>query len=264
MRKWTMSACVVVAWCILTIGLAVGMRSPVRPAQAIHRIAISTTQVTLMDFTAAATPAPVARYVVRSGDTLSGIAAALAIPGGWQPLYAANRQAIGPNPNIIRAGAVLVIPRPATRARSSSRAGRHRASAVPPGHARQARHTARAKTRGSPLALAFAMPPWLKAMLLAVGIVIAVALLTELAFVVSRRRPRGGGRRPAVEKSPIILADHHRLIVTYSRQDNTVYVLTPPGEDPMSVLRAARLVVPEEKYQELADHLGVSASWPLE
>jgi hypothetical protein len=43
-----------------------------------------------------------------------------------------------------------------------------------------------------------------------------------------------------------------------------VYLLTPPGEDPWSVLRAARVVVPEHTYVELADHLGVPSEWPCE
>jgi len=45
-----------------------------------------------------------------AGDTLSGIAAALGVPGGWQALYAANRAAVGPDPDLIRAGAVLTVP----------------------------------------------------------------------------------------------------------------------------------------------------------
>jgi hypothetical protein len=63
---------------------------------------------------------------------------------------------------------------------------------------------------------------------------------------------------------PIILADYHRLVVTHSAPDNTVFVLRPPGEDPVAVLRAARLVLGEEPYEELASQLGVPASWPLE
>ena len=57
------------------------------------------------------------RYTVAAGDTLSGIAAGLAVRGGWPALYAANRQAIGPDPDIIRPGTVLTIPRPARRHR---------------------------------------------------------------------------------------------------------------------------------------------------
>jgi nucleoid-associated protein YgaU len=50
------------------------------------------------------------RYTAVAGDTLSGIAAALAVRGGWPALYAANRRAVGPDPNAIRPGTVLTIP----------------------------------------------------------------------------------------------------------------------------------------------------------
>ena len=63
---------------------------------------------------------------------------------------------------------------------------------------------------------------------------------------------------------PIILADYHRLVVTRRKADDTVYVLRPPGEDPRAVLRAARLILPEDHYEELAAQLGVAANWPLE
>ena len=62
---------------------------------------------------------------------------------------------------------------------------------------------------------------------------------------------------------PIVLADYDRLIVTHSKSDGTVYVLRPPGEDPKAILRAARLVLPEGPYGELADQLGVPASLPM-
>ena len=63
---------------------------------------------------------------------------------------------------------------------------------------------------------------------------------------------------------PIVMADYDRVVVTHSTQDGTVYVLRPPGEDPKVILRAARLVLPECSYGELADQLGVPASWPME
>jgi LysM domain len=63
---------------------------------------------------------------------------------------------------------------------------------------------------------------------------------------------------------PIILADYHRLVVTRCKVDDTVYVLRPPGADPKAVLRAARLVLSQDPYEELAGHLGVPANWPLE
>jgi nucleoid-associated protein YgaU len=53
---------------------------------------------------------PAVRYVVQAGDTLSAIAARFAVRGGWAALYAANRDVIGPDPNLIRAGTVLTVP----------------------------------------------------------------------------------------------------------------------------------------------------------
>ena len=62
---------------------------------------------------------------------------------------------------------------------------------------------------------------------------------------------------------PIVVADYDRLVVTCSARDGSVCVLRPPGQDPAAILRAARLVLPEDPYEELADQLGVPASWPL-
>ncbi len=60
----------------------------------------------------AAAPAPAARptgatYTVRSGDTLSRIAAANGT--SWQKLFASNRGVIGANPNVLRIGQVLSL-----------------------------------------------------------------------------------------------------------------------------------------------------------
>jgi len=52
-----------------------------------------------------------AAYVVRSGDSLSAIAGRQQVRGGWHALYAANRHAIGADPNRIRVGQHLAIPR---------------------------------------------------------------------------------------------------------------------------------------------------------
>ena len=62
---------------------------------------------------------------------------------------------------------------------------------------------------------------------------------------------------------PIVLADYDRVVVTRSQPDGAVYVLRPPGEDPRAILRAARLVLPEDPYEELADQLGVPAGLPM-
>ena len=48
-------------------------------------------------------------YVVRSGDTLSKIAARKGVPGGWQKLYRINRDTIGKNPGLIFPGQRLVL-----------------------------------------------------------------------------------------------------------------------------------------------------------
>lgn len=49
-------------------------------------------------------------YTVRAGDTLSGIAVRFYGSPNWQKIYAANRNVIGSNPNLIRPGMRLRIP----------------------------------------------------------------------------------------------------------------------------------------------------------
>ena len=99
-------------------------------------------------------------------------------------------------------------------------------------------------------------------MLAAAGLLIATAFLTEPALAIARRRRAA---RPAAEDDAhIVLADYERLVVTHSRQDGTVYVLRPPGADPHAILLAARLVLAQDRYEELAGHLGVPAHWPRE
>ena len=117
MRAWTRSACVVLAWIVLSIiVVAAGIKGSVPPAQANTRTASSSTTEVILTRTlnVAAAPvtgtSPATRYVVRSGDTLSDIAARFAVRGGWPTLYAANRQVIGRDPNAIRPGTVLVLP----------------------------------------------------------------------------------------------------------------------------------------------------------
>ena len=55
-------------------------------------------------------------YVVKPGDTLSGIALHFYGDGAepfWRRIYKANENVIGPNPNLIKPGEDLVIPFPA-------------------------------------------------------------------------------------------------------------------------------------------------------
>jgi len=320
-RKWTKSACMVIAWCILPIAMGFGSHGADHPAQATISIASSTQPTpadqpgTLMTVTAAQVPAgPAATWTVRPGDTLSSIAAALALPGGWQALYAANQRVIGPNPDLIRAGTILVTPGSAARtsaARTSAArtsAARKKAPAAAAGSGRhQAQPRATASHRkvrqlpGSPGALtisagrtasAAVMPRWLQDALLATGLLLVIAFAVEPALAIGRRRrrtarvaqERAAGEsaaqefaaqesaaqefavqeRAAVKTARFVEAAHDRLIVTYCAREDTVYLLTPPGEDPRAVLRAARLVLPEDTYEELAGHLGVPSGWPGE
>jgi nucleoid-associated protein YgaU len=48
-------------------------------------------------------PAGTGSYVVKAGDTLSKIAAARGVDGGWRAIWAANRGSIE-NPNLIFIG----------------------------------------------------------------------------------------------------------------------------------------------------------------
>ncbi|MEO7744907.1 MAG: transglycosylase family protein [Actinomycetota bacterium] len=50
-------------------------------------------------------------YRVRPGDTLSRIANRTHVHGGWKALYVKNRGTVGSNPNVIRVGQRLALPR---------------------------------------------------------------------------------------------------------------------------------------------------------
>ncbi|MFF5446553.1 transglycosylase family protein [Streptomyces sp. NPDC012888] len=49
-------------------------------------------------------------HVVRPGDTLTGIARARGVAGGWRALYEANRARIGPRAGALRVGTMLHLP----------------------------------------------------------------------------------------------------------------------------------------------------------
>jgi len=362
---WTKSACAVLAWGVLLTLLVAGMSGSVPGTQASIRMASSTTEVTqyvTVAFPTAAKPATAAaRYVVRPGDTLSGIAAALdvrggwqalyetnrtvigadpdvihpgtvlvlpgratparyaiqagdslsgiaaalGLRGGWQALYAANRTVIGPDPDVIHPGTVLVLPgrpgRPATAPSSSRPAGRHQAHQAPPATHAGRPHPAPSARTSAPAPVG--MPQWLRIMLLAAGLLIGAAFLAELILATARRRRQSVTAKAQPAKAPpenappenappentqpentvpesampetvspspprncrrFVLADYDRLVVTHNQADDTVCVLRPPGEDPRAILRVARLVLPEDPYEELAEQLGVPASWPME
>ena len=50
---------------------------------------------------------PTSQYTVGAGDSLSGIAGAHHVDGGWRHLYDLNHQALGDNPNLIKPGQIL-------------------------------------------------------------------------------------------------------------------------------------------------------------
>jgi LysM repeat protein len=215
-------------------------------------------------------------YTVRTGDSLSGIATEFAIPGGWPALYAGNRRVIGPDPNVIRPGTVLTLARPTVPTRPSP-SHRQAKPAPPATHAAQPNHAPQPRTSAPATT---GMPGWLRIMLLAAGLLIGAAFLAELVLAIARRRRQAMARnakpettspRESPEAEPlitqeahIVLADYDRLVVTHNKADDTVCVLRPPGEDPKAILRVARLVLPEDPYEELAEQLGVPASWPME
>jgi len=140
-----------------------------------------------------------ARYTVVAGDTLAGIAARLAVRGGWPALYAANRPVIGSDPNMIRPGIVLTVRRPAAPAPAAG-PGPPAPGAAAAGASGQ-RAPSPACGNGAPAASG--MPRWLKTTLLAVGLVVGAAFVAGLVLLVLRRPApgalrRGGGRhRPS-------------------------------------------------------------------
>jgi hypothetical protein len=95
----------------------------------------------------------------------------------------------------------------------------------------------------------------------AAGLLIGTAFLTEPTLAIARRRRAA---RSGAAPTRIVLADYDRLVVTHSRTDGTVCVLRPPGADPRAILLAARLVLAQDRYEELAFQLGVPAHWPRE
>jgi LysM repeat protein len=233
-------------------------------------------------------------YLVQPGNSLSGIAAALGTSGGWPALYAANRQEIGPNPDAIRAGTALAIPHsaspalhpassasppvsrpgptptgtPASAPATTQAAGPSSAAAQPTAQASASASalpsrptTGRRHPRSAPMLTVGGLPRWLEIVLVAAGLLIATAFLTEPVLAIARRRRAA---RPAAAEASIVLADYERLVVTHSRQDGTVYVLRPPDADPQAILLAARLVLGQDRYEALAGHLGVPAHWPRE
>jgi len=247
------------------------------------------------------------------------------VRGGWPGLYAANRRVIGPDPNMIRPGIVLVISRPAPSSPPVSTPSPPKPAppSAPPSAPPGSQHRPRPAPTLAPAATG--MPYWLKTVLLAAALIIGLAFLVEPVLMVRRRHRQAAqaaqaardaeaaqaaevaqaadtakaeaaraaetaeaaqaaeaaaaaaaarlstadpGREPeagptAEEQARVVLADYDRLVVTYSQADDTVYVLRPPDAEPRAILRVARLVLPEGPYRTLAEQLGLPASWPI-
>jgi hypothetical protein len=105
------------------------------------------------------------------------------------------------------------------------------------------------------------LPRWLEIVLLAAGLLIGAVFRTKRTLAIARR---GWPIPPTATSARIVLADYDRLVVTHCGTDGTVCVLRPPGADPEAILLAARLVLAQDRYEELAGHLGVPAHWPRE
>lgn len=94
------------------------------PLQSLLRRALTAGAVAAGASVALAAPASASPVEVRSGDTLTSIAARHGTT--WQALYEQNRSVIGRNPNVLRVGQVLSVgggqtaPAPAAPARAAS------------------------------------------------------------------------------------------------------------------------------------------------
>jgi len=221
------------------------------------------------------------RYTVAAGDTLSGIAAGLAVRGGWGTLYAANRRVIGSDPDVIRPGTVLILPGHAAPSPATSRpAPAGRQPTPPPTPTPGSSHGHHPRPIQPTTQAADGLPSWLKTVLLAAGLVIGVAFLVEPVLMAWRRlraahraagpaagsldpSPAPGSPRPSQDRPGVLVADYHRIVVSYDEREDTACVLRPPGEDPGAIMKVARLVLPEGRYAELAGRLGVPATWPI-
>jgi len=235
------------------------------------------------------------RYRVAAGDTLAVIAARFAIRGGWLALYTANWTVIGPNPDLIHPGTVLRLPRTARVGPPSPAGQPHPAPTPPPPPGGTPQHSQPTPTPPSATGMPRWLEVILAGVGLL--ILAALAAEPLLRGARRRKARRTDPARPPVPPGPaaaagsvapgppatalpagpdrahvpaslpppvrprrasIILADHDRLVVTRQTDDGSIYVLRPPGEDPRSILRVARLVLPEEPYNELARQLGVA------
>ncbi|MFD9502933.1 peptidoglycan DD-metalloendopeptidase family protein [Streptomyces sp. NPDC060035] len=94
-------------------------------------------------------------YTVARGDSLSGIAAAERVQGGWQRLYSANRAVVGDDPDLILPGQRLSLevaqtPRTAKPAATSESSRARAGSASPERDASKQQATPKQRATGKP------------------------------------------------------------------------------------------------------------------
>ena len=119
--------------------------------------------------------------------------------GGWPALYAANRRVIGADPDVIRAGTVLAIPGPRGPAPGRACPGPPRVPA-----AAAAAAPAGGGHRPGPVRVpAAGMPSWLRAVLLAAGLLIGAAFAAEPVLAVRRRRAAARAARATAAARPL-------------------------------------------------------------
>ncbi|MGW6903257.1 transglycosylase family protein [Streptomyces sp. NPDC054940] len=97
------------AWpvCSVRAGLTQGGDTPdIQPAGAPKKTSVQDVQPQTTPQSRAGTAE---MYTVVHGDTLSGIAESQKVRGGWQGLYAANRKAVGADPDLILPGQRLAL-----------------------------------------------------------------------------------------------------------------------------------------------------------
>ncbi len=93
-------------------------------------------------------------YTVVTGDTLSGIADAERVTGGWQRLYEANRAAVGADPDLILPGQRLSLPggkaAPSTGAKTPGAGEKRRETTRQPREREQPKKSGRGEEKQQP------------------------------------------------------------------------------------------------------------------
>ncbi|TDU02995.1 DNA-binding SARP family transcriptional activator [Streptomyces sp. 846.5] len=140
-----------------------------------------------------AMPAASAKVTVQQGDTLTGIAAEHHVSGGWESVYAANRQVIGADPDVIQPGEQLRLPGATAPAHPAAPPTSTTPARTPAAHRSVPEETASpAQTSAAPASAAphtgdpVRLPAFGAAALLAAGL---VGLLVRNRVRQQRRRP---------------------------------------------------------------------------